>query len=535
MAYHNSTALKIRSIIKEQFRETVAKMAEESKAPYEPTGLQEDLIYAVGCGKFKIVVALDANRTGKSRTIMEIAKNIMWPCDEKWFAWWNGDSVFKKWPYPEKSFRITGTPTAVADNGSLMIELKKSWPRGRYNLDKNGKSYYSQISTDTGWLGDMMTYEQSREEYEGKTLSLVISDEPPKPTLMGAVMSRLMQGLWIIGATPINCGIFLDILDDLEEKGAKVKRVSGSIWQNDKDNGKPNHLGTKKGLWSSEEINNYVATIPLDERESRLEGKASNKSGKIYPMYDDSYPADARHVKKIDIGGGYLEKCNCYMAIDPSPKYYPFIKWYAVTPENHVVVYNEFPSVKYMGCVYFDEIRHSRQFKLSMEQLAAIIKACDFGEFGAKIIARIPDPRFVAQYPDYMSELARWGITGWKVPPADRIETQRIKLQQMMNFDLQLPFNVHNQPSWYVAPWCENSRRAYSRHFWAEKKPGSANTDGVESEDFKDPIDCDRYFLGAINVKYEDQVTKAISKKALATNFMKKGYADQLTTTSMAG
>lgn len=535
MALPASRVQKIRSMFKEQFKEAAARMQEELRVPYEPTGLQEDIIYSVGCGQFKVIVALDANRTGKSRTIMEIAKNIFWPCDEKWFGWWEGESVFKKWPFPEKSFRITGTPTAVSENGSLMIEMKKAWPRGKYTLDKAGKNYYSQISTDTGFLGDVMTYEQSREEYEGKTLSLVISDEPPKPSLIGAIMSRLMQGIWIIGATPINCGIFLDILDDLEEKGAKVKRVSGTIWQNDKDSGKPNHLDTKRGLWSKQEIDEYVATIPLDERESRLEGKASNKSGKIYPMYDDSFPNDSRHVKYIDIAKGFLATCNCYMAIDPSPKYFPFIKWYAVTPDNKVIVYNEFPTKKYLGGVYFDEIRHTRQFNLSMEQLAAIIKACDFREHGANVLARIPDPRFIAQYPDYLAELGRWGVTGWRLPPMDKIETQRIKLQQMMTYDMQLPFNEFNQPSWFVAPWCENSRRAYDRHFWAEKKPGTANADGIESEDFKDAIDCDRYFLGAININYVDQVVRAQEKKKLGMNSMVQGYSSQLTPTSMAG
>lgn len=521
---------KIRVIVKEQLRDAVARMQEEQKSPYEPTGLQEDIIYAVGCGKNKIIVALDANRSGKSRTIMEITKNIFWPFDEKWFGWWEGESLFRKWPFPEKSFRITGTPTAVADNGPIMIEMRKSWPRGKYTLDKGGKNYYSNITTDSGWLGDMMTYEQSREEYEGKTLSLVISDEPPKPALIGAIMSRLMQGIWVIGATPINCGIFLDILDDLEEKGAKVARVSGTIWQNDKDTGKPNHLGTKKGLWSQQEINEYVATIPLDEREARLEGKASNKSGKIYPMYDSKI-----HLRNIDLAGGYLKRCNCYMAVDPSPKYYPFFKWYAVTPENETIVYNEWPTRKYMGGLFFDEVRHSRQFNLSMEQLAAIIKLCDLGQCGANVLARVPDPRFVAQYPEWMTELGRWGVTGWRIPPADRIETQRIKLQQLMNYDPQLPFNEHNCPKWYVAPSCENSDRSYNRHFWAEVKPGTSNKDGIESEDFKDPIDCDRYLLGAIDINWTDTIEELSVKKRPQPDILKKSYSEQLVPTSMIG
>ncbi len=533
--YQSSQTVKFKQMLKAQFKKTVAKMAEQEREPYEPTGLQEDIIYTVGCGKFKIIVALDANRVGKTSTIMNIAKNIFWPHDAKWFDWWEGENLFKKWPYPEKTFRITGTPTAVADNGAVMIELRKWWPRGKYTLDKGGKKYYSQISTDSGWLGDVMTYEQSPEEYESKTLSMVISDEPPKATLIGPIVSRLMQGIWIIGATPKNCGIFLDILDDIEEKGAKIARVSGSIWQNDKDTGKPNHLGTKKGLWTSQEINEYAATIPPDERDARLEGKATNKSGKIYPMFDNSYPVEARHVKPIDFD--YLKICNCYMACDPHEKYYPFFKWYAVTPENKIFVYNEWPTRKSLGGLFYDEIRHSRQFTLSMEQLAGIIKACDFSQFGVKIISRIPDPRFVADNQEFITELSRWGVTNWRVPPRERIETQRIKLQQLMEFDKQRPFNEYNQPSWFICPWCENSRRGADRHYWLERKPGTGNTDGVESEDYKDIMDPDRYFLAVADIKYQrmyENSEKPINGPKQSETLREK-YMGQLSTISIAG
>jgi hypothetical protein len=536
MAGYSSTKTQFKKLLKEQFRDTVARLAEQDRPAYEPTGLQEDIIYTVGCGKFKIVVALDCNRAGKSSAIMNIAKNILWAFDPKWFGWWEGDNVFKKWPYPEKSFRIMGTPSAVADNGSIVTELRKWWPRGKYTLDKGGKSYYSQISTDSGWIGDMMTYEQSREEYEGKTLSLGLADEPPKPALMGAIMSRLMQGVLIVGATPINCGIFLDVLDDIEEKGAKIARVSGTVWQNDKDTGKPNHLGTKRGLWTAQEIAEYAAAIPPDERESRLEGKATNKSGKIYPMFDNSFPHDARHVKNIDVAGGYLKNCNCYMAIDPHRKYYPFIKWYAVTPNNEVIVYNEFPSRKYLGGMYYDEIRNSKQFDLSMEQLAAIIKACDFSEYGAKIISRIPDPRFSAENAEFMTELGRWGITNWRVPARERIETQRVRLQQLMTYDTQRPFNEFNKMSWYVAPWCENSRRAYERHFWLERKPGVGNSDGVESEDYKDPIDDDRYFLSVVDINYQRMYENSeTNKKRQIVSEIQRAYFEHMPETSIAG
>jgi hypothetical protein len=170
-----------------------------------------------------------------------------------------------------------------------------------------------------------------------------------------------------------------------------------------------------------------------------------------------------------------------------------------------------------------------------MEQLAAIIKACDFSEYGAKIVNRIPDPRFSAENPEFMTELGRWGITGWRLPAREKIETQRIRLQQLLAFDTQRPFNEFNRPSWYIAPWCENSRRAYDRHYWLERKPGVGNSDGIEAEDYKDAIDCDRYFLAVADINYQRIYENSERKKYSGMDEQRQTYFGQLSTTSIAG
>jgi hypothetical protein len=450
---------------------------------YVPSGLQEEIIQAVGCGLYQIVIAMDANRVGKTTAAINIARQIFWPDNSEYFNFWPGRSLFREWPYKLKRFRITGTPTNLMDNGALQQAIQEWWPRGRYTQEKAGKHFFSKFSTDTGWEGDALTYEQSPAEYEGQGLSLVISDEPPKPSLIGSINSRIVEGVWLIGMTPLNCGVFLDTIDDLQDKGKAVKVLTGSIYENDSETGKPNHNGTKKGLWSTQTIKTYIAGIPLDEQDARVRGIASHKSGKIFPMYDDQI-----HVIDFDLDS--LAQCNCYMSIDPHDQYYPFITWHAVTPGSVDVIYNEWPKYEDLG-MYYDEARYSIKFSKTMEELANIILANDFSDHGAKILSRCVDPHFHSQVKNdnylFITKLQERGVMNWQLPSFEEIAIQRINIQSALNWNREVPMIVGaNAPVQYVSTICKNTRRALARHYWEEGKD-------KESEDFKDIIDCIRY------------------------------------------
>jgi hypothetical protein len=446
---------------------------------YVPTGLQEDIILAVGCGQYQIIVAIDANKVGKTTAEMNISRQIIWPEENEYFRFWEGENIFKKWPFKTKRFRLTGTPTNLADNGAIQQALKQWWPKGRYTMDKAGKHFYSSFKTDSGWEGDALTYEQSPAEYEGPMLDLVLSDEPPKPALIGAINSRMAEGgIWLIGMTPINCGVFLDTLDDLIDKGKRIHIVTGSAYENDKETGKQNHNGTKRGLWTAEQIADYVAGIPPDEQDARVKGIASHKSGKIFPTYDEA-------IHWIGFDRNFLSQCACYMSIDPHDSYYPFITWHAVTPNDCDVVYNEWPKFEDFG-MYYDEARNSVKFTKTPEELAQIILANDLRLAGAEILARAIDPRFHSKNLNYIVKLQELGVTGWQIPDCEQIAIQRTNLQSHLNYDKRIQIVGVNTPRQYVAKECRNVNRALSRHYWVDGKD-------EEAEDYKDPIDCIRY------------------------------------------
>jgi hypothetical protein len=179
------------------------------------------------------------------------------------------------------------------------------------------------------------------------------------------------------------------------------------------------------------------------------------------------------------------------MAIDPHQKYYPFIKWYAVTPLGCVVQYNEWPKFEDLG-MWYDEARESRAFGMSPRELANIILANDMSlQYGAQIMGRVPDPRFDAQNPAFVRQQQECGVLGWVQAEHEKVETQRERLKRLMEYNPALPRLGMNMPQWYVRKGCRNSNRAYLRLMWDEDKE-------KEMEEGKDPVDCDRYFLNIL-------------------------------------
>lgn len=226
-------------------------------------------------------------------------------------------------------------------------------------------------------------------------------------------------------------------------------------------------------------------------------GKPTGYSGRIFPTYSDHV-----HVKLeefFDIGGGCLAKCNCYMGIDPHRAYYPAIIWVARAQDDKIIVYNEFPTVEFLGGKYYHEIRNTQHYATTPESLSGIIKACDLSQFGAKILKRCADPRFTAENTDFIQALAPFGVTGFEVPPFDNIEVGRLKIQDLLAYDQTNEVTSFNCPGLYVCSHCHNMRRALLRHRWGEKQK---KADGLESEEYKDFIDVLRYVLSIMPAHY---------------------------------
>jgi hypothetical protein len=148
---------------------------------------------------------------------------------------------------------------------------------------------------------------------------------------------------------------------------------------------------------------------------------------------------------------------------------------------------------------HYDEIRLSRPFSMTFEQLSQVIKIQDYSQLGYKILERYPDPRYVqaAEGPGmgkplgFMEEFAKHNII-FQLPPMERISVQRDRIRQFLNFERSMPVNQFNEPKMYWHPQCRNSIRAMERHSWVEGDKEK------ECETFKDPVDCTRMFLAGL-------------------------------------
>jgi hypothetical protein len=236
--------------------------------------------------------------------------------------------------------------------------------------------------------------------------------------------------------------------------------------------------------WLSQEILDQAERMKREEPDLYSNiwlGEPLGGGGRVFPMYSPD-------IHEIDFSLELLPKCSLHMAIDPHRKYYPAIKWYAVTPSDSTVVYNEWPRYEEFG-MWYDEARTGKTFDLTLKELANRILANDMTQqYGGRILSRTCDPRFAAENPDFIRTLIEHGILNWTGAPFEKIETQRENLKSLMAYNPALPLAGTNLPEWYVRRDCRNSSRAYKRHCYDEKRDR-------ESEESKDFVDADRYFL----------------------------------------
>lgn len=202
------------------------------------------------------------------------------------------------------------------------------------------------------------------------------------------------------------------------------------------------------------------------------------------------------------------QKGDCFMAMDPHSKYYPFCGWLALIPKNsrndefYKVIYNEWPTLESFGD-YYSELRKKMYFEGSLSDLAKQIYLSDgTAEYGIKIIKRFIDTRFAkgaggenwststAGIVHEFSQPQNGGLI-ITLPAEVTIDKQRNVIVDQMKCNQILPINEFNSPDFYVMPHCKNVIQSLENHRCVE---------GTEKEDekYKDPSDMLRIMYAGI-------------------------------------
>jgi phage terminase large subunit-like protein len=186
--------------IQEKLRQTkllkARRLQHENYRYFIPNGKAATFIQAVGNDKEFINLFIAANGVGKTATLVNILANICFQ-PQKWFDY----PLFNQFPYIKRGRIISDTATVKR---TIVPEIKRWFPEGKWEAKKDDKAYESVWETTTGFSFDIMTYEQEIKQFESATLGFSMFDEPPPQDIWKATVARHRRGgIMICGFTPL--------------------------------------------------------------------------------------------------------------------------------------------------------------------------------------------------------------------------------------------------------------------------------------------------------------------------------------------
>lgn len=348
---------------------------------FQPNGAQQKAIEVVGKNEHFIVVLSFANGVGKTADVMAILAAIFWGAPTCAFDYPLYHSVPVDWP---KTFRIVTESELVDDSGPIQTEIKNWWPKGRYTQVKDRKSYNHFIATDTGWSGEVMTYEQATTAFEGKTKSINVFIEPPPRNIFYACLARQRKGgINILDMTPLyHAGWVKDEILDVKsvvvdgvEYGKSIC-LTADIEENCQEHG-------INGQLSHANIMQIVSRYDPDEMEARAHGRFMHLTGRVYKTF-------SRQSHVLETFPDYHQDCwdkglfTLYNVIDPHDRKPAAIGWYAVFPNQDIFVIAEWPDY---------DFHKVKEGSLAVKVYAKIVRETE-APWGSVVEDRIQDPHF---------------------------------------------------------------------------------------------------------------------------------------------
>lgn len=312
-----------------------------------------------------------------------------------------------------------------------------------------------------------MTYDQDPSQFEGPSLGLIITDEPPPKPLWSTFSSRLrMGGIILVMMTPLTeAAWFFDEVVPRHQDSIVYGRMEDACIQH----GKNGHL-------SHENIQRMIAEMSPEEREARAEGKAMYLRGLIFKNYDETV-----HVLKENIKPP--AGANVWQVVDPAGDK-PFASiWAFPDARGDLYVFDEWPNEEFFNM--HNSILGVKDYK----------KIFGDKEVGLNIHRRIIDRHFAdvasAAYKRTLrQEFQDIGLNYWPSYKAtEEVETGIIKLREKFTYDTTQPLSALNQPKIFINPSCMNVRKSLSR--WSRDPKTGEPLDNP----YKDFCDCLRYLV----------------------------------------
>jgi Terminase-like family. len=436
---------------------------------FEPNGAQGKLIDLLGRSAPHVGIFSAANGIGKTTAIANVLANIIFGSQNRYFDY----PLFRHWPYP-KRLRFITDPKLVEEIGPLHSEIKKWWPKGKYQASKSGKSYFSQYKAN-GFLLDVMSYDQDLKQFEGTTLGGVFFDEPPVRSIWNASLARLrMGGIAMVFMTPLTQAAWF--FDEVVPRHAE-HIVYGDIEENCKTHG-------TRGQLEHANIARMVSEMDPEEVEARAHGKAMYLQGLVFKNFDPSIHILDQH---FSVPSG----AQVWQIVDPhGDKPFACI-WGFCDRSGTLFQVDEWPNedfYKMHGCNL--GIQDYKQIFAQKEQ-------------GWNVTKRIMDRHFsevrtVHTRATLREEFAKVGIN-YEISyhgGVEEVHSGVVKVRDFLAYNPNKPIDTLNRPKYYVSPKCINTIKSFQR--WSvDPKTGEY------ADAFKDYMDTVRYWVMA-NPRHSD-------------------------------
>lgn len=451
---------------------------ENGIAYFQPNGAQTKCINVLGRPNAWGVIGAAANGIGKTALIANILGNIIYGPQNQFFDY----PLFKSWPYP-KRLRFITDPKLVEEIGPLHSEIKKWWPRGRYDAIKGGKSYYSQYKAN-GFLLDVMSNDQDIKQFEGVTLGGIFYDEPPVRAIWNAGLARLrMGGILAVFMTPLTgAGWFFEEVVPRHQ----ADLVYGDIEDNCKTHG-------ERGQLEHVNIERMIADMDPEEVEARAHGKAMYLQGLVYKQFDPRVHVLTQHINPP-------AGAQVWQIVDPhGDKPFACI-WGFCDASGTLVQIDEWPN---------EDFYRMHNCNLGVDDYKRIFLA---KEAGWNVSKRIMDRHFAEVRTVHTRRTLREAFSAIGLQyemsyhgGVEEIDVGVLKVKDFLSYNVHKPVDELNRPHYVVSPKCTNTIKSFQR--WSiDQKTGDYK------DDFKDYMDTVRYWAMA-NPKHSAPIPMAEPKR----------------------
>lgn len=291
------------------------------------------MIHNHATGNHKITLLVAGNGIGKSVLGGNFCSNIIFPGMNKHFDY----PYFTRWHGP-KRIRIISNPLQVQDDGRIQQVLDEYLPKSEIAREFKGhKGYRHLIVMKNGWSIQILSNELDSNEYAGDELGLVWFDEPFPRSIFGENLARTRRGgRVLITMTPVSErgaeASELEWIRDtmIEESEYDVWWTKGGFEENCRDHGNP-------GFLNHDDLVAAIKGAPADEYLARSEGEFSALGGLVYPDWKE-------HRENIIVPRRTINRdATLYMSLDPHA-FKPFVMvWFAVFPDGHKEIIDEWP------------------------------------------------------------------------------------------------------------------------------------------------------------------------------------------------